>query len=298
LHHSLAEDDSMNKIGLALLAIAGVFVGGLGLMMAMRLRSEVAALKTSYEKDQAAISSLKSKVEGIDRKLAEGRPGERPSDLDSPRIERTPRSEPGTPAQAPSVTQSGNAGESVEEFAELQKKVLGGKATEEEREKFWKLTRDKPGLLDDIIKQLEKAAADSPRDKEALRRLSEAYLAKLMAVPDGMQKGTWSSKMIAAEKKILEIDPEDWEARFSVAVNYSFWPEQFNKRPDAIKEFETLKRIQESRPTDAKYAQTYLQLRQLYLKEGRSDDAKTVLEEGLRLFPNDAELIKARDGVK
>jgi tetratricopeptide (TPR) repeat protein len=288
----------MNKIGLALLAIAGVFVGGLGLMMAMRLRSEVAALKTSYEKDQAAISSLKSKVEGIDRKLAEGRPGERPSDLESPRIERTPRSEPGTPAQAPSVTQSGNAGESVEEFAELQKKVLGGKATEEEREKFWKLTRDKPGLLDDIIKQLEKAAADSPRDKVALRRLSEAYLAKLMAVPDGMQKGTWSSKMIAAEKKILEIDPEDWEARFSVAVNYSFWPEQFNKRPDAIKEFETLKRIQESRPTDAKYAQTYLQLRQLYLKEGRSDDAKTVLEEGLRLFPNDAELIKARDGVK
>ena len=104
--------------------------------------------------------------------------------------------------------------------------------------------------------------------------------------------------MIAAEKKILEIDPEDWEARYSVAVNYSFWPEQFNKRPDAIKEFETLRQIQETRPADPKYAQTYLQLRQLYLKEGRLDDAKSILEEGLRRFPNDAELMKARDGAR
>jgi tetratricopeptide (TPR) repeat protein len=119
-----------------------------------------------------------------------------------------------------------------------------------------------------------------------------------MSVPDGMEKGIWSNKMIAEEKSILEIDPNDWDARFSVATNYSFWPEQFNKRPDAIKEFETLRKVQESQTPEAKHAQTYFQLRQLYLKDGRTDDAKAVLEEGLRRFPDDGELKKAKDGAK
>ena len=284
----------MSKVVLAV-AVASVLVAGLGLSVAMRLRTDFAALKADRAKDQAALAHLKSKLEGLDQRAGRGadqRSGVIETSEPAPKLEESSQ-----PVKAVTAAKPAPA-DAVEDFADLQKKVMGGTATEEERERFWKLTREKPGLLDDVIKQMEKAAADDPRNKEAHRRLAEAYLAKLMAVPDGIQKGIWSNKMIAEEKKILEIDPGDWEARFSIATNYSFWPEQFNKRPDAIKEYETLKKLQESRPVDPKYAQTYLQLRQLYLKEGRTDDAKAVLEEGLRLYPDDAELIKARDGVK
>jgi len=284
----------MNKIG-ALMGLAGIFVGGVALLIVVPLRAEVASLKAERAKDQAELSHLKSKLEGLDHRA--GREGDQRSAPVIETSEPAPRHEE-RPQTVKPVTAVKPPTEGVEEFADLQKKVMDGTATEEERDKFWKLTREKPGLLDDVIRQMEKAAADDPRNKEVHRRLAEAYLAKLMAVPDGIQKGIWSNKMIAEEKKILEIDPGDWEARFSIATNYSFWPEQFNKRPDAIKEFETLRKLQESRPADPKYAQTYLQLRQLYLKEGRTDDAKAVLEEGLRLYPDDAELMKARDGVK
>lgn len=293
----------MNKIGLALLAIAGLFVGGIGLLIVVPLRSEVASLKSEHKKDQEAMSRLLSRMEGIDQKLGQPvtRPTDPDSDSESPGMAGPAKGERETKSPSvkpPSGPKTDAPGESTEDFAELQKKVLTGAATEEEKERFWKLAQEKPALLDDIIKQLEKAAADDPRNIEAHRRLADAYFAKLMAVPDGVMKGMWSSKMIGEEKKILEIDPGDWEARFSVATNYSFWPEQYNKRPDAIKEFETLKKIQETRPADPKFAQVYFQLRQLYLKEGRVDDAKTILEEGLRLYPNDANLIKARDGAK
>ena len=74
-----------------------------------------------------------------------------------------------------------------------------------------------------------------------------------MSVPDGVEKGIWSNKMIGEEKKILQIDPEDWDARYSVAINYSFWPEQFNKRPDAIKEFDSGKK-KDLEPGEAEYS--------------------------------------------
>jgi len=190
------------------------------------------------------------------------------------------------------------AGMSAADFDALKAKMYSGQATTDEQAEFWEALRERPELLADVMKQLEKTAADSPRDKEAHRNLAQAYLLKLMSVPDGMEKGVWSNKMIGQEKAILDIDPNDWDARYSVALNYSFWPEQFNKRPDAIKEFETLKKVQETQNVDPKHAKTYLQLRNLYLKDGRTDDAKNVLDEGLRRFPDDEELKKAKDGAK
>lgn len=201
----------------------------------------------------------------------------------------------GAPDPSPGVVGTGApAPGAADDFDALSKKVMSDQATADEQAKFWAMLREKPEYLADWMKKAEQAVAERPRDKEAHRQLAEVYLAKLMTVPDGIEKGIWSSKMIGEDKAILDIDPNDWDARFSVATNYTFWPEQFNKRPDAIKEFETLRKVQESQTPEAKHAQTYLQLRLLYLKDGRSDDAKAVLEEGLRRFPDDEELKKAK----
>jgi tetratricopeptide (TPR) repeat protein len=192
----------------------------------------------------------------------------------------------------------GAAAKDADEFAALEKKVFSGEATADEQADFWAKLRTKPEILQGLMKDAEKAVADNPRDKDLRRRLASVYLAKLMTVPDGMEKGVWSNKMIEQEKAIVDIDPDDRDAHFSIATNYSFWPEQFNKRPDAIKEFEACLKIQEQKTQEPKFAQTYLQLRILYLKDGRTDDAKKMLDEGLRRFPDDEELKKAKEGAK
>ena len=292
----------MNTAKSALVGIVGISIAALAFASALANRSQINSLKAELGKEKETVNMLKTRLDLLDRKLDRGpaqRLGDSLADRDlamaPPKNEPRPKTEVAPKSNSPAPP---GTALSEDEFEELRKKVFENVATDAEKEKYWKLVREKPGLLDDLIKELEKAAADSPRDKEALRHLSDDYLAKLMAVPDGMQKGAWSNKMIATERKILDVDPQDWDARYSIGINYSFWPEQFNKRPDAIKEFDTLRRIQEGRPPEPKFAQTYLQLRQLYLKEGRVDDAKAILEEGLRRFPEDGELIKARDGAK
>src|SRR5262245_36818151 len=86
---------SMNKIGVALLAAAGLFVGGLGFMIAGRVRSDVASLRTERRDVEAAMSNLRAKLDAIDRKLDRGTA--RPANLEpfpeSSEPERTSRSE-------------------------------------------------------------------------------------------------------------------------------------------------------------------------------------------------------------
>jgi tetratricopeptide (TPR) repeat protein len=306
----------MNRGDLGLvLGLAGFLLGGTALFFAVDAKRETTGRWTDLQgmirTDDEHIAGMGEKVRGLEKKADEStsRANRAISDaraaLDyakslEERLVRAPVGGPrmvdesGKEASAKASERPLDAGE----FDDLKKKLFADEATAEEQARFWELAREKPALLGDYIKELEKAAADAPRDKEAHRRLAEAYVAKLMVVPDGMEKGLWSNKSIAEQKKILELDPDDWGAHVSIATNYSFWPEQFNKRPDAIKEFEAARRIQEGRTPEPRFAHTYLQLRQLYLKEGKTDDAKAVLDEGLRRFPDDEELKKARDGVK
>jgi tetratricopeptide (TPR) repeat protein len=183
-------------------------------------------------------------------------------------------------------------------IAELRERIFADKATEEEHAEFWALLREQPQILTDLLKAGETDVADHPNDKEAHRRLARLYTAKLMTVPDGPEKGLWSMKGIAQEQAILKIDPDDIGAHVAIGMHYSFWPEQFNKRADAIKEFEAARKIQETRTPEPDFANTYLQLRNLYLKEGKTKEAADVLDEGLRRFPDDAELKKAKEGAK
>jgi len=169
----------------------------------------------------------------------------------------------------------------------LKQALFGGEATDEQK-----------AQLKEALASLEGEVKDAPRDIDARLALADLYVAKLLTVPDGPEKGAWSMKAVGQWTAILGIDPDNWDAHASLGVNYSFWPEQFNKRPEAIKELEAARKIQERSTPDAKHANTYLQLRLLYLKDGRTDDAKKMLDEGLRRFPDDEELKKAKEGAQ
>lgn len=185
----------------------------------------------------------------------------------------------------------------IEELDALRKKVFDGTATSEEESRFWELARSS-GRVAALITELEGKVKEAPADVDARMNLAQAYVAKLLSIPPGPEQGTWSMKAEAQWKKVLELDPEHWEARYSVAFNWSMWPDFLNKTPDAVKEFETLREIQERKAPEAQHGQTYLQLSRLYLKQGKQEKARDALKSGLARHPNDAELKKALDALE
>jgi tetratricopeptide (TPR) repeat protein len=178
------------------------------------------------------------------------------------------------------------------EMKSLQEKVFAGTATDEEQQRFWELARS-ADVLDELMKRIEAKVAQSPDDSEVRMQLANAYVAKLMSLPPGPEQGLWSGKAVQQWEAVLKKDPEHWDARFSLAFNWSMWPDFLNKTPDAIREFEKVREVQERGAPEEKHAQTYLQLSRLYQKQGKSDKAKDVLRAGLARHPDDAELKKA-----
>lgn len=146
------------------------------------------------------------------------------------------------------------------------------------------------GVLDELIAMYEKDAADNPKDVKAQVALGHAYIQKTMNSGGGPEAGIWSMKADKAYDKALGLDDHNWEARFSKAVNYSFWPPALGKQRDAISQFEMLVKQQQGQPLQDEYAQTHLWLGNMYSQIGQADKALAAWQAGLALFPNDEQL--------
>lgn len=184
----------------------------------------------------------------------------------------------------------------LEEMKSLQEKVFDGTATDDEQQRFWELART-ASVVDEMMKTLEEKVKDRPEDTAARMQLAQAYIAKLLSIPPGPEQALWSNKAVAQWQTVLKQEPDNWDARYSVAFNWSMWPDFLNKTPDAIREFEKTREVQERQTADPKHAQTYLQLSRLYQKQGKSDKAKDALKAGLARHPDDAELKKALESL-
>ncbi|MCG3135197.1 MAG: hypothetical protein HMLKMBBP_02703 [Planctomycetes bacterium] len=216
------------------------------------------------------------------------------------RIESEPRGtapETGT-AEAPGAAdRPAKPAVSKEEFDSLRKKVFDGTATDDEEARFWELARTS-GQVDAVVKDLEAKVKASPGDLDARMDLAQAYIAKLLTLPGGPEQGVWSGKAEKQWNEVLKADPDHWDAQFSLAFNWSMWPDFLNKTPDAVKGFEKAREIQERRTPAPEHAQTYFQLSRLYAKQGKTDKAKDVLRAGLERHPDDANLRKALDSME
>ena len=290
--------------------LAGFLLGGWAVFTALSMKSDVSSVMNERRADEDALSGLGARVEELDRSHKELT--RRVNGLDAnPRTlterlgeieKRLGELEAALAKSAPGANDAGtgpkSATDKTEEerkaFEALRAKVFGGEATDEEEAEFWRTSRERPELLKGIITDLEKKVADAPRDVDARLALARAYIEKLYTVPDGPEKGVWSMKAVGQWNAVLEQDPNNWDAHQSLGFNYSFWPEQFNKGPDAIKHFEAARKIQEAATPEPKHANTYVQLHKLYVKAGKADEAAKILEEGLRRFPDDEELKKLK----
>jgi tetratricopeptide (TPR) repeat protein len=149
------------------------------------------------------------------------------------------------------------------------------------------------GRMDELVAKFEALAKASPNDPKAQMQLANAYLAYLQM--DQTKAPQLSLKADRAFDAVLDLDETHWEARFSKAVSYTFWPDFLGKKKDAIKHFETLVEQQETQPAADHQAQTYLYLGNL-LEQRDPAKAKEIWARGARRHPNNQELAKKAGG--
>ena len=164
-----------------------------------------------------------------------------------------------------------------EEFLALMPKVLRvtleGDATDEDQARFWKARFWKAarttGLVDDAIEALEARVGVDGRDQEGRMQLADAYVAKLLTVPAGPERGIWGMKAEKQWQSVVDQDPDHWEAQYTLAFNYSMYPDFVSKTEEAIAGFQAVLEIQQRTAPQEQYSQSYVHLARLYGKQRR-----------------------------
>jgi tetratricopeptide (TPR) repeat protein len=167
--------------------------------------------------------------------------------------------------------------------------LLSENATHEQKQAAWKQLRD-AGRLDAAIVEMERMFAEQPNRAQYAALLGHAYLQKCGTLHDVREQGILALQADKLFDTALNLDPGNWEARFTKAVALSYWPPNMNKGDEVIQQFQTLIDQQESQPSQPHFAQTYLWLGSQYQKTGQADEARAVWQRGLSLFPQDVGL--------
>ena len=89
--------------------------------------------------------------------------------------------------------------------------------------------------------------------------------------------------------KAVELQPT-WLAYYTRGASYLFWPKLFNKAPLGVADLEKALALQRSGPRRSYYQRAYIALGDGYCKMERADKARTTWQEGLRQFPDSAQL--------
>ena len=163
--------------------------------------------------------------------------------------------------------------------------LVSPQATYAQKQVAWKQLCD-AGKLDQAINELEHRMASDPRSAEYPAALGQAYLKKCATLQDVREQGILGMQADKVFDTALNLDPSNWEARFTKALALSFWPATLNKGNEVIQHFQTLIQQQETQPPQPQFAESYLWLGDQYLKSGQADSARSVWERGSALYPS------------
>lgn len=195
------------------------------------------------------------------------------------------RSSGGSPATAESVVAAEDAPFTVDGAL----RELRASEWDERASAIWAAAR-KAGKQKELLAAFEAAAKAAPNDATAQYAYGQACIQSLLGTQDFMEQGVLSQLADKAFDAALEVDERHWEARYSKAVSYTFWPDFLGKKKEAIAHLQTLIDQQEAARPEQKHIETYLTLGNVLAQQGKDDEAKKVWERGLARFPDDARL--------
>ena len=167
--------------------------------------------------------------------------------------------------------------------------LVSGQATHEQKQATWKQLRER-GCLDQAIGELEQRRADNPGNADYAAVLGHAYLAKCGTISDVREQGILAMQADKLFDTALGLDPSNWEGRFMKAVALSYWPPSMGKSEEVIQHFTTLIQQQESQAQQPQFAEPYFWLGDQYFKAGLNDEARSVWQRGVALFPDHPQL--------
>jgi tetratricopeptide (TPR) repeat protein len=176
-------------------------------------------------------------------------------------------------------------------FNQMIESLISPQTSYEQRQGIWK-NLGEAGLLDQALTDLQHQVAADPHSAESVTALGEGYYKKAGATDQVREKAMLAMKADQTLEAALNLDPANWEARFTKAVGMSYWPAELNKGGEVIEQLRTLIQQQESEGQQPQFARTYLRLGEQYEKAGRADDATQIWERGVSLFPTDSDLRK------
>jgi tetratricopeptide (TPR) repeat protein len=161
----------------------------------------------------------------------------------------------------------------------------------EQKQTTWKELK-KAGKLDQAISELERRAGADQTSADTIAALGQAYWQKCSAIDDIREKAILIMKADQAFDAALNLDPANWEARYTKALAMSYWPAELNKGNAVVEQFSTLIQQQESQSPQPQFARSYLRLGDQYEKLGHPDYARQTWQRGAAFFPDDADLRK------
>ena len=180
---------------------------------------------------------------------------------------------------------SGNASTTSELLAAL------AAASEEQVGDLW-VEIEAQGRIDEVLAVYRDAVARNPQSIEARHELARATHAAAMAAPNHKNGRLWVESD-DHYSKVLELDPQNWTARYEKAVKLAFWPDTYGRLPEAMGHFETLMAQQQNLPIKPDQTQVYIWLGNLHAQQGNLDQAKAVWLQGTTRHPEN-ERLRAR----
>ncbi len=215
---------------------------------------------------------------------------------------KKPRRAPTEPQSASAASNQGaisSATSSMDEiaFAAAIDTIVSPHATYEEKQGAWKQLKDS-GRLADAAAELEQRTKNDPSyaqlgDPEKAQyqaALGQAYLKMCATSTDMRSQGIWAMTADKDFENALNLDPSNWDARFTKTVAMSYWPDSLNKGNEVIQQFNTLITQQEQQTPQEQFAQTYEWLGKQYQKAGQIDSAQGIWQRGASLYPGDQSL--------
>jgi tetratricopeptide (TPR) repeat protein len=218
-----------------------------------------------------------------------------PATVEAPKT--TTRQSPAAPREARAATAVSNQASGAPPpgsqagiaFTSAIDTLVSPHSTYAEKQAAWKQLQDS-GRLPDAAAALEQLMAGDPKNALYPAALGQAYLKMCATTTDVRSQAIWAMTADADFETALNLDPSNWDARYTKTVAMSYWPASLNKGDEVIQQFTQLIAQQEQQAPQSQFAQTYEWLGKQYQKAGQLTQAQQVWQRGAALYPDNQSL--------